>query len=86
MSGPLNAQTISVVKVTVPALEAHGLEISERMYARLFENAAIRDLFNQSHHGGGGSQPRALANAVLAYARNIDNLGALGPADEMLAA
>ena len=46
------------------------------MYERMFRNPAIRDLFNQSHHGETGSQPKALAAAVLAYARNIDNLGA----------
>ena len=77
MPNRLSDQTISVVKATVPALEAHGLAITHRMYERMFQDPAIRDLFNQSHHGEGGSQPKALAAAVLAYARNIDNLGAL---------
>ena len=36
------------------------------MYERLFRNTAMRDLFNQSHHGAVGSQPRALADAILA--------------------
>ena len=48
--------------------------ITSRMYEQLFQDEAIRDLFNQSHHGETGSQPKALANAVLAYARNIDHL------------
>ena len=39
----------------------------------MFRDPAIRDLFNQSHHGETGSQPKALAAAVLAYARHIDN-------------
>ena len=69
----------------MPALEAHGLTITKRMYERLFQNAAIRDLFNQSHHGETGSQPKALAQAVLAYARNIDNLGVLAGAVERIA-
>ncbi|MFC4168049.1 NO-inducible flavohemoprotein [Teichococcus aestuarii] len=85
MPRPLSAQTISVVKATVPALEVHGLALTRRMYERLFENAAIRDLFNQSHHGETGSQPKALAGAVLAYARNIDNLGVLAGAVERIA-
>ncbi|GGD83168.1 hypothetical protein GCM10010990_36540 [Croceicoccus mobilis] len=34
----------------------------------MFENRGIRDLFNQSHHGDSGSQPRALTGAILAYA------------------
>ena len=66
MSKTLNERTIALVKATVPALEAHGLDIVREMYARMFENPEIRDLFNQSHHGDGGSQPRALTGAILA--------------------
>ena len=78
-------QTIRTVKATVPALEADGLAITRRMYERMFQTEAIRHLFNESHHGETGSQPRALAVAILAYARNIDNLGALGGAVERIA-
>lgn len=85
MSQPLGNQTIAYVKATVPALEAHGLDIVREMYSRMFENPEIRDLFNQSHHGDAGSQPRALTAAILAYANNIDNLAALAPAVERIA-
>ncbi|WP_419899277.1 NO-inducible flavohemoprotein [Roseomonas sp. USHLN139] len=85
MPRPLSPQTLATVKATVPALEAHGLDITRAMYARLFRDPAMRDLFNQSHYGATGSQPKALANAVLAYARNIDNLGALTGAVERIA-
>ncbi|WP_299656141.1 NO-inducible flavohemoprotein [uncultured Jannaschia sp.] len=85
MTGQLSSKTIEIVKATVPALEAHGLKITRAMYARLFENEEIRSLFNQSHHGETGSQPKALAGAILAYARNIDNLGILGAAVERIA-
>ncbi len=85
MSQPLSDRTIALVKATVPALEAHGLDIVHEMYARMFRNPEIRDLFNQSHHGDAGSQPRALTGAILAYASNIDNLGALAPAIERIA-
>ncbi|WP_448954966.1 NO-inducible flavohemoprotein [Labrys neptuniae] len=85
MSQPLSAQTVALVKATVPALEAHGLDIVREMYSRMFRNPEIRDLFNQSHHGDAGSQPRALTGAILAYASNIDNLGALAPAVERIA-
>src|SRR5690606_10590530 len=78
-------QTIALVKATIPALEAHGLDIVREMYARMFQNPDIRALFNQSHHGDAGSQPRALTSAILAYASNIDNLGALAPAVERIA-
>ncbi|HEU6440920.1 MAG TPA: NO-inducible flavohemoprotein [Microvirga sp.] len=85
MTNTLSDTTIHLVKATVPALQEHGLAITRRMYERMFRNEAIRDLFNQSHHGETGSQPKALAMAVLAYAQNIDNLGALAPAVERIA-
>lgn len=85
MSTSLSDTTIHLVKATVPALQEHGLTITKRMYERMFRNEEIRDLFNQSHHGETGSQPKALASAVLAYAQNIDNLGALAPAVERIA-
>jgi nitric oxide dioxygenase len=43
----------------------------------LAEYEEVRPLFNQAHQSR-GTQPRALANAVLLYARHIDELGALG--------
>lgn len=85
MARHLSDGAIGVVKATVPALEAYGVAITQRMYQRMFADPAIRDLFNQSHHGESGSQPRALAAAVLAYAQNIDNLGALTGAVERIA-
>ncbi|WP_066775060.1 NO-inducible flavohemoprotein [Croceicoccus mobilis] len=85
MTRTLSEETIALVKATVPALEAHGLDIVREMYARMFENREIRDLFNQSHHGDSGSQPRALTGAILAYASNIENLAALAPAVERIA-
>ncbi|HUW80949.1 MAG TPA: NO-inducible flavohemoprotein [Acidocella sp.] len=85
MPNPLSPITIQLVKATVPALEAHGVEVTRRMYERLFQDAAIRELFNQSHHGATGSQPQALADAILAYAQNIDNLRVLGGAVERIA-
>lgn len=85
MSKELSARTIELVKATVPALEAHGLDIVREMYSRMFQNPEIRDLFNQSHHGDSGSQPRALTAAILAYAGNIENLAALAPAVERIA-
>lgn len=85
MPAPLSPETVAIVKATVPALQAHGLAITQTMYGHLFRDEEIRDLFNQSHQGEGGSQPKALAGAVLAYAQNIDNLGVLGPAVERIA-
>ncbi|ACL60514.1 NO-inducible flavohemoprotein [Methylobacterium nodulans] len=77
MPTALTDETIEIVKATVPALEAHGRAITDRMYERLFRTPEIRNLFNQSHHGETGSQSKALAAAIIAYARNIENLGVL---------
>jgi nitric oxide dioxygenase len=85
MTDTLSDTTIHLVKATVPALQEHGLAVTKRMYERMFQNEQIRALFNQSHHGETGSQPKALASAILAYAQNIDNLGALAPAVERIA-
>lgn len=85
MTRSLSPRTIELVKATVPALEAHGFEIVRDMYARMFRDPQIRDLFNQSHHGEGAAQPRALTGAILAYAANIENLAALAPAVERIA-
>ena len=77
MTEALSDKTIEIVKSTVPALEAGGTAITDRMYQLMFRNAEVRALFNQSHHGETGSQSKALTAAIIAYARNIDNLGVL---------
>ncbi|GGF77723.1 flavohemoprotein [Paracoccus acridae] len=84
MPRPLSQQTIAVVKATVPALEQHGPLITETMYRRLFRNADIAALFNQANQKK-GTQRLALAQAVLAYAQNIENLSVLGAAVERIA-
>jgi nitric oxide dioxygenase len=73
----LSQTTIASVKATIPALEAHGVTITQQMYDRIFEDPAIRALFDKPLHDVTRSQPVALANAIVAYAKNIDNLGRL---------
>ncbi len=77
MADALSDRTIDIIKTTIPALEKGGTAVTDRMYQILFTNPEIRDLFNQSHHGETGSQSKALTAAVVAYGRNIDNLGVL---------
>ncbi len=84
MARSLSPQTITVVKATVPALEQYGPLITETMYRRLFRDDHIAALFNQANQQK-GTQRLALAQAVLAYARNIENLPALGAAVERIA-
>ncbi len=85
MAKNLSAETIALVKSSVPALEAHGSAITKAMYARLFKDEHIKNLFNHANQGEGGSQVHALAAAILGYARNIENLGVLGPVVERIA-
>lgn len=95
MPQPLDRQTIAIVQATVPALAEHGQAITRAMYKRLFQNPDIAALFNQSHQGQSpqgqpdrnaeNTQSKALADAILAYARNIENPGVLAPAVERIA-
>lgn len=74
-----SAHAIAIVKATAPAIEQHGVEITTAMYKRLFQNAEVAAMFDQAAQAS-GEQPRRLANAILAYSKNIDKLENLGPA------
>jgi len=84
MADPLSAETIAIIKSTAPALQEHGVAITTRMYERLFVDPAIKALFDQAAQES-GEQPKRLAAAILAYAKNVDNLGALTQAVERMA-
>ncbi|KAJ4414342.1 hypothetical protein N0V85_003191 [Neurospora sp. IMI 360204] len=71
---------ISIVKSTVPVLKQHGEAITTIFYRDLItENPPLKNIFSLTSQST-GAQPRALANAVLAYASYIDNLPALSQA------
>jgi len=74
-----SAHAMEVVKATAPVLEKHGLAITTAMYARLFENKDIAAMFDRAAQTS-GEQPKRLAAAILAYAKNIDKLQNLGTA------
>jgi nitric oxide dioxygenase/hemoglobin len=73
---PLTAEAIAIVKATAPAIRKHGVDITTAMYARLFQDASVRDMFDQAAQDS-GEQPKRLAAAILGYAENIDRLQAL---------
>jgi nitric oxide dioxygenase len=81
----LTAIEIDTVKATLPLLRERGVELTQRMYQILFEDVDVRNLFNASHQGPKGSQPRALAQAVLAYGENIEEPGLLKDMVERIA-
>lgn len=81
----LDQTTIAVIKSTIPLLESAGPALTQHFYQRMFShNPELKDIFNLAHQRSGG-QPLALFNAVAAYAKNIDNLGALASAVERIA-
>lgn len=74
----LSAEHRAIVKATVPLLESGGEALTTHFYkTMLSEYPSVRPLFNQAHQQS-GDQPRALANAVLMYARHIEQLEQLG--------
>jgi hemoglobin-like flavoprotein len=84
MTRTLSPETIAIVKATAPALQKHGVEITTRMYERLFVDPAVKALFDQAAQTS-GEQPKRLAAAILAFAKNVDNLPALSQAVERMA-
>ena len=78
-------KTIEIVKSTVPVLEIYGEKITEVFYKNLFQNnPELKDMFNMTNQEK-GTQPQALAGAVLKYGAHIDKLEALGPTVETIA-
>ncbi len=81
----LSQATINTVKSTTSLLEENGEAITTFFYKRLFElHPELKNIFNQVNQKR-GEQPRALADAVLAYANNLDNIEALVPVVERIA-
>lgn len=81
----LNPKTIEIVKTTAPILEQHGEALTRHFYQRMFShNPEVAPLFNPANQAA-GSQQKALAAAICAYAANIDNLEVLGGAVELIA-
>jgi nitric oxide dioxygenase len=81
----LTESTIAIVKGTAPVVAPLAEAITRRFYTLMFtHNSEVQAYFNPAHQHSGGQQ-KALAGAICAYAANIDNLTALGPAVEMIA-
>jgi nitric oxide dioxygenase len=81
----LSQKTIDIVKSTAPILDQHAETLTRHFYKRMFaHNPEVQPFFNPAHQES-GSQQRALAGAICAYAANIDNLDVLGGAVELIA-
>jgi nitric oxide dioxygenase len=75
----LSTEQKAIISATVPILEQGGEALTRHFYLTLFRDfPQVLPLFNQANQQD-GNQQRALANAVLMYAKNIDRLEQLGP-------
>ena len=73
----LTQHTIDIIKATVPVVSTYANEITAHFYPLMFkEYPEVKRFFNQSNQTD-NAQPKALANALVAYAANIDNLSVL---------
>mgnify|MGYP003385494474 CR=1 FL=1 len=76
----LDQASINIIKATVPAVKAHADQITACFYPLMFyQYPEVIPFFNQTNQTK-GTQPKALTNAVVAYAANIDSLGNLSDA------
>ena len=81
----LTSQQKELIKASVPALQAKGLDITRTFYQNMLKaHPELNEIFNQANQQH-LEQPRALANAVLGYAQNIDDLSPLAPVVELIA-
>ena len=81
----LTESQIAIVKATAPVLKEHGTTITTVFYNNMLgENPVLNNMFSTTSKTS-GRQPRALANAVLAYATHIDDLAALSHAVSRIA-
>ncbi len=81
----LSEKTIEIVKATAPVLQEHGNTLTRHFYNRMFShNPEVLPYFNRANQAA-GKQQAALASAICAYAANIDNLGQLKEAVELIA-
>ena len=75
----LSTEHKAIISATVPILEQGGEALTRHFYLTLFRDfPEVKPIFNQANQAD-GNQQRALANAVLMYAKNIERLEQLGP-------
>jgi nitric oxide dioxygenase len=80
----LSQRSREIIAATLPAVRAHINDITNTFYPLMFERyPQVKAYFNQTHQSQ-GTQRRALANAVVAYAANLDRLEVLGDAVSLI--
>lgn len=73
-----------IIAATLPAVRENAMKITSTFYPLMFERyPQVKAYFNESHQRE-GTQRQALANAVVAYAANLDRLEVLGDAVSLI--
>ena len=69
----LTLEQEKLINATAPVVAEHLDAITQHFYPLMFTRyPEVKPLFNETHQQSGG-QPRALANAVLAYVKLRNN-------------
>lgn len=80
----LSQKTKDIIAATLPAVRDNAVNITSSFYPLMFERyPQVKAYFNESHQRE-GTQRQALANAVVAYAANLDQLEVLGDAVSLI--
>ncbi|MFE9107393.1 globin domain-containing protein [Actinomadura geliboluensis] len=80
----LSSDHAETVRATLPAVGAHGVEITGRFYDSMFEaHPELRHVFNQGNQAN-GEQRQALAGSVAAFAAHLVNPESATPFQQML--
>lgn len=80
----LSQASKDIIAATLPAVKACATDITGVFYPLMFERyPEVKAFFNQTHQAQ-GTQRQALANAVVAYAANLDRLEVLGDAVSLI--
>ncbi|MBA4501180.1 NO-inducible flavohemoprotein [Marinobacterium marinum] len=80
----LSSQSRALIDATLPAVKDNARAITEVFYPLMFKRyPQVKAYFNQAHQAQ-GTQRQALANAVVAYASNLDRLELLGDAVSLI--
>lgn len=81
----MKPQTLDTIKQTIPILQTQGEALTRRFYQNMFaNNPEVAPFFNPAHQKA-GTQQRALANAICAYAQHVDSPEQLTDAIELIA-
>jgi len=73
----ITLQQKQIIDATLPLVEANAVNITSCFYPLMFEKyPQVLEFFNQTNQQK-GTQREALANAVVAYAKHLDNLGGI---------